>query len=99
LRGNVTILGVGSCEQVFVLAKMPDQGVASGASHQLAHTLQNVMGDAVITLDIAHPLVVNFVRPVRSNHAPGRQPHEEVPLRGRVEDAGVEDDNRRHGRQ
>jgi len=87
-------IGVGLGEQVLVLAIVLDQSIASGAIHQFAYTLQNTTGDARITLDIAHPLVVDFVRPVSSNHSSGCQPHEQVPLRGRVEDAGVENDNR-----
>jgi hypothetical protein len=89
----VTILGVGFGEQILVLAIAPDQSIASGAIHQFAYTLQNTTGDAMILLDIPHPLVVNFVRPVRSNHSTGCQPHEQVALSGWVEDAGIENDN------
>ena len=95
--GDMTILGIGFREQSLVPAIPADQGIASRTIHQLAHAIQNAAVNAVIVLDIAHPLVVDFVGPVRMNGVSRRQPHEEVALRRRIEDPGVEHDNRRHG--
>ena len=93
----MTILGTGFREQSLVLAISADQGIAGRTIHQPAHAIQNAAVHAAIVLDIAHPLVVYFVRPVRVNCASRRQPHKEVALRRRIEDTGVKHDNRLHG--
>ena len=93
----MTILGIGFRKQSLVLAIPADQGIASRTIHQFAHAIQNAAVNTIIVRDVAHPLVVNFVRPVRVNCAACRQPHEKVALRRRIEDTGVEHDNRRHG--
>ena len=72
----MTILGFGFREQSLMLPIPADQCIASRTIHQFAHTIQNAAVYAVIMLDVAHPLVVDSVRPVRANGTCCRQPHE-----------------------
>ena len=79
------------------MAVVADQGIALRLIHQRAHLLRNAASNTVIALDIAHPLFVDFLRPVRTNRTSCGQPHEEVSLRCRIKNTGVQHDNRRHG--
>lgn len=92
----MTILGIGSWKQSLVLAISADQRVAIRPIHKLAHAIQNAACNTEVALDIAYPLVVDFVRSMRANRASRRQPHEEVALCCRIEDTGIQHDNRRH---
>lgn len=70
-----------------------DEAVAHMGVHQLPHTRQlNRIKVGTVCCKVPRPFIVNFFRPATSKQIPYRQLHENVPQRGWVEDAGVEDD-------
>ena len=78
------------------MAVVMDQCIARRAIHLLAHALKHAARYAEIARDIAHPLVVNLVGPVRTNYPACGQPHQEVALRRWIQHTGIEHNDRLH---
>ena len=92
----MAIIGIGKThcwEQVFISA---DSGTLERVVHQPTGRLQALDGDARrVSRQVPNPFVVDLVGPARLDQAVYGGLDDDVPEMEGVEDAGVEDGNRR----
>ena len=96
----MAVAAVGEVDRIGEPVGAGDEGVRESPVHHLSCTFQPAAVEVRSALaDAAEGLVEDGIRPLGLHEPTGRQAHQQVPEWGRMEHAGVvDDDESRHGK-